>query len=776
MMSQAAFQALVERSVAARLQQMGFSSPFPLRKSPQFSQPCVSTPPTPTTPRTPQAGETLERSLSVCSNASAGSAASACNVDFNAVEATKAANAAKQAVNAANAAYVANAVNGHGELHTHLFAKSYDDIVPVYRSSKKKLYLEEDKDVVRKPIMELLDPLFLAPLNSTLFRRHAKINEPSTLKKKPDLVFDDFKARIKPTIRTLCQKSRSSQPFLEQRYFWCAYDLVRKRRANHVQKWRVIGRPSNFTYGGKEIYEATYGKINPAPATKKRARRKKKLVSPPPPQDASPPVTPQIHRQASQETSTPVYRRNNCEASDASPLVPPQIIRHSSDDDEDSLATLPYSDGENDDEADAFDPFVHADDSQVDCELRYESRECENCHNRFDFNNVFRPEGDQRLCNLCIRSEKICECEQCGKKLSAQMAFPKTNMDWHDGEIKKSWCGDCYGKRLREQVVPAQNAHMHQQQQKNKKRKRKNSDDKQQQKEIVPCKKCGAQTHKTARSRLCPFNKRYQNLGEENKGAGAHNKKKARCVQGPVKRFGGKSPRYAAPNHRPAATPLATITQPVAVNKAPPRVVAVNSVPPPAVSVNSTPPPAVAVNSEPPSVVAVNSTRSPAVAVNNAPPPAVAVNNAPPPVVTVVAPRIPRVYNLGANVLARFRPRQFYLAHIIARHGFNHDVYFVDDGIVKRNLTPDHLRPCPPSYAAPLRREMIGKTFVYEGDRDIPSGTIWKVRQVVKGTMFRCVKLQGEGELNIDNFDIGFVMRAVRAQYEKEREIGPLKK
>ena len=124
-------------------------------------------------------------------------------------------------------------------------------------------------------------------------------------------------------------------------------------------------------------------------------------------------------------------------------------------------------------------------------------------------------------------------------------------------------------------------------------------------------------------------------------------------------------------------------------------------------------------------------------------------------------------------MLAMFGPRQYALAHVIARTGVKHDVYFVDDAIVKKGLSPEQLRPCPPSYAAPKRRDMLGKVFEYEGDEDIPAGTKWKVRQVVGGTMYRCVKVTGDGELNVDNFDIGFVMRALRKEYENRRELGP---
>ena len=74
---------------------------------------------------------------------------------------------------------------------------------------------------------------------------------------------------------------------------------------------------------------------------------------------------------------------------------------------------------------------------------------------------------------------------------------------------------------------------------------------------------------------------------------------------------------------------------------------------------------------------------------------------------------------------------------------------------------------------------MLGKEFVYEGDEDIPEGTTWKVRQVVDGDHgipeYRCCKTKGGGRLNTTNFDVGFVMRTIKKQFEEQREKGPRK-
>ena len=147
------------------------------------------------------------------------------------------------------------------ELDTGAFAASYDEIIPINRGSKKKLYLSRDKSAVNGEIMKALDAVYLAPYTSPIFRRFYKQSDPTTLKTNADIVFEEFKKLAKNPVRRACANSNTNEPYLEQRYFWCAYDLVRKRRANHIQSWRMHGRPSNFCYGGQELYEATYGKI-----------------------------------------------------------------------------------------------------------------------------------------------------------------------------------------------------------------------------------------------------------------------------------------------------------------------------------------------------------------------------------------------------------------------------------------------------------------------------------------------------------------------------------
>ena len=157
------------------------------------------------------------------------------------------------------------------------FADSYDNIND--KRGSKVPYTIEDKLIVNGPIMQLLDWRLLAPLKSELFRLKRKKNG-TGFKKHADLVFNKFKEMIKAVIRSLVAKQNNYKGgSLTHRYFWCAYDLTRKRRANHVQNWRKSKCPKDLIYGGRDEFIATYGdpwSLNEKYTKSKRKRRRKR--------------------------------------------------------------------------------------------------------------------------------------------------------------------------------------------------------------------------------------------------------------------------------------------------------------------------------------------------------------------------------------------------------------------------------------------------------------------------------------------------------------------
>ena len=86
-------------------------------------------------------------------------------------------------------------------------------------------------------------------------------------------------------------------------------------------------------------------------------------------------------------------------------------------------------------------------------------------------------------------------------------AFPKGNTEWCKDDKLSNWCEACWGKFVRTRMLPRENERI---------TKRKNQDPGNKHSlDQNPCKKCGAMTHKTSRSRLCPFNKKYADFSRK---------------------------------------------------------------------------------------------------------------------------------------------------------------------------------------------------------------------------------------------------------------------
>ena len=135
----------------------------------------------------------------------------------------------------------------------------------------------------------------------------------------------------------------------------------------------------------------------------------------------------------------------------------------------------------------------------------------------------------------------------------------------------------------------------------------------------------------------------------------------------------------------------------------------------------------------------------------------------------VPAPVPVDTFQVGDNILAR-EGRGWYLAHVCKVDPNHYGIYFPDDGKTKRVRRQDVRKYN--GLPQPLRSSMVGKTFTYEGDEDIPR-SVWKVRRVLQDSNeYVCVKLEGEGLINIDRFDIGYVLHTIRHEIEYERQFG----
>ena len=96
-----------------------------------------------------------------------------------------------------------------------------------------------DKKVVSGPVLDELDKRFLAPLRSPLFKRFYKrkrnVHGQFELKKNPDIVMSLCRRLLKPILQRILGDAAMTDKNLVDRYFAAAIEVIRKRRANHVQ-------------------------------------------------------------------------------------------------------------------------------------------------------------------------------------------------------------------------------------------------------------------------------------------------------------------------------------------------------------------------------------------------------------------------------------------------------------------------------------------------------------------------------------------------------------
>ena len=138
-------------------------------------------------------------------------------------------------------------------------------------------YSVEDRIAVTPTVLAEVDWCYLAPRKSLLYPE-GNTKKNGDTRKHAALDFKTFKRLIKPTIRDLAGRCVNGGENVHLRFFWAAYDVVRKRRANHVQNWRLHNQPRDLIYGGKCQYIKLYGDpwTKSSYYKKKRRRRRKR--------------------------------------------------------------------------------------------------------------------------------------------------------------------------------------------------------------------------------------------------------------------------------------------------------------------------------------------------------------------------------------------------------------------------------------------------------------------------------------------------------------------
>ena len=135
------------------------------------------------------------------------------------------------------------------------------------------------------------------------------------------------------------------------------------------------------------------------------------------------------------------------------------------------------------------------------------------------------------------------------------------------------------------------------------------------------------------------------------------------------------------------------------------------------------------------------------------------------------------VFNRGDNVTVTLG-KKVYLGQLYKIQGDKYHVYYVDTGetaiLSLKQLSPD-------KFKARTRAQYLNAEFYCDGleedkEQELPavSAGRWKVRRI-DGNEYMCTRLSGGGthDINLVNFDIGYVIGQVREEEEYVRERGP---
>ena len=652
------------------------------------------------------------------------------------------------------------------------YGDSGDDGEPAKKKRKRTpSQLSKDKNRIRRAVLRTLDAKYLAPLNSPLFRRQFKVqpNPDGThsLKKNPDIVVKLLKRVIKPVLRQIIGNVEMGQQQVLLRFYNAALQIVKKRRANHVQQWRQKARSMRLIYDrtGRFIY----GNRVLNPATDDNDEQESQCSSPPPSPTAAPAQQRKRKRKRKRKRVLDFWTDSDFQSDgDEVPTTPPpadEVPTNPPPADEvptnpppaDEVRTNPPPA----DEVPTIPPPV--DKPKPPCDFVQVASKCTDCGKAFNYNSA-----------LPFSLSKKKQCPVCFDK------HVKTKYVGLIHECRES------GREQREEALA-------------------DRDDKGKRKRRVrtSCKHCGSTTHVTIRSKKCPYNKNNPaSMGEEHhaaqiaatrKAVKDQRRRKSSSTADDAIVIDGATVDDAVNDNTTGAVGETEDEKTVAVGETEDEVdetptrkrrvltsckhcgstthVTIRSkkcpynknnpalISAPIVTVDD----AVdddTTETEDEKTVAVGETEDEVDETEDE------VDETP-------------TFRMGSNVLAKWG-RSWYLSHVCGVEGQGkfavYDVYCPVAKRVQCNLSSDKVRVFD-SPNVPCRTDLVrtNATFFYEGDKDISPST-WKVRSVQnEKNEFVCVRISPADATgpNIDNFAVGFVFQQVRDESEERRECGP---
>ena len=502
-----------------------------------------------------------------------------------------------------------------------------------------------DAIVVTRPVMEKFDPLLSKKNSPTLFRRRFK-RQPNpdgsrSLKKYPEIVMPTFKQLVRPVLRQILSSSRHSEAdtaSLYRRYFNAALRIVKKRRANHVQSWRLNNRPLPL------VYTITAASQRPQHVEESQQ-----------PQHAEESQQPQHAEESQQPQHVEESQQPHVEESQQSSVEESQQSQH----------------------VEESQQSQHVEESQ--------QRHVEDWQNADEDSTSTDPDMDP---------DPTFVCNRCDERFPLTELYPKDK--WRGGSGRRvTACRKCWEIHLRTQVLP----HIQNEAEREKQldrlkqgpQKRKSTAEptatavsKKKSRTTNKCKWCGATDHKTKRSKKCPYSKNY---------------KPSQPSESPTAQPSEST--TAQPSGKPADFDVSEETDKKSeedVREACKKMV-------------------------------MDGAKS---------------------------RRTRPIFEVGSNVIAKWKRKEWFLAHVTDNQNGKYDVYFPGDGKRKSGLPPSDVREVNASSKVYMRRDMLGRSFYFEGEEDLRPGT-WVVRRMInKRNVYVCVRTTGgtSSSKNCEEFDI----------------------
>ena len=535
--------------------------------------------------------------------------------------------------------------------------------------------LAADVKRVTIPVLQALDSQYLAPLNSPLFRRMFKrtknANGKRELKKNPDIVIKLFKRLVRPVLRSILGNAAVEDRSLLGRYYHAALRVVKKRRANHVQAWRLQARHKPLIYDDSNIY---------AESLAIRARN--------------------ANRDDDNYSTAACCSDTTVEYDAAADAGPGSGV---SDVEEGGVCAGAAEDDVGDNNVNTA--------PRPPCDITPASGNCVDCGEAVQCNS-FKARPNPIRCSICL--DKFVK-----KKYVNMVHEGRPSGDKERENIRAE--RDANGKKIRQRRTS--------------------------------CKWCGSTTHLSRSSRQCPHNKKNQAAAGESANtvaaaaaAAAAATADANKAQRELAAFRARSDRkareimrfhnhyYAARKSVDAADAPRSYTAPTPTPTTPDTDIDSDGV---------SRPPCVPIT--PPEVPHSDDAET----------------------ASITPPPDRQRFQVGDNVIAKWKGRQHFLAHVTGFEDGKYTVYFLDHH-VKEGLTEKDLREYDGSYHT--RADMLGKCFEDEGDSKFAAGRFRVVG--IEGNEYVCIRVSGAGEGQKTNFQIGHVIHTYEESEQKKRERG----